>query len=703
MEDQNSLFADNGNINQNEFHLGKGLVIGIKEDYPRRAVLHRNGVVIKRVNLSDKISKKLFVTEAPEHGAMKSRLAEALGISRQTIDNYQGTMKNFGLEGLVQGYTRSDSKSRQIQRRLHAGNDKRVPGSKAKLLEQIRREAREKCSKEEHEQLLFKFGYDSEAVALSPKDQPFSGEHEWEASRYAGVTMWLIPLITEWKWLKLITGYFHSGYKIFMVFLLMSVRGIRSIEQIKNVRLREAGRALGTDRLPGRPKLWEWFYEVSDKRLSLSLLNDYFRYQICSGLVGVYLWFTDGHLLPYTGKNRVHYSYNTQRRMPVPGRTNMVTCDERGRIVDFEIQEGKGNLKDYITELNRKRNDDLPGSPVMVFDREGYDAAFFSRLVINGIPFVTWEKNPDTKKLSAVDEEKFTEHTEFNNKSYSFFEDEKVITYCPPEDEDVYEHCFKLRRIYIWNKSSRRRTCALAWSGEIQMSTCDCAVAILSRWGASENTFKHINNRHPLHYHPGFRLSESENQEIRNPELKRIGNQIINFKNRLNKLYKKLSGSKNVLNKDGSPRRNSAREKLKNMIQSHEAELEALKEEKKNIPEKVDVSSLEDYKSFRKIDNEGKNLFDFVTTSAWNARELMIGLLRSSGGQKNEVVDLFYAISDCHGWIKNTKYEVIVRLEPLQQHSRRMAQEELCRKLTAMGAQLPNGKWIQIEVGESPL
>jgi len=30
------------------------------------------------------------------------------------------------------------------------------------------------------------------------------------------------------------------------------------------------------------------------------------------------MWFTDGHLLPYTGKEKVHYSYNTQRRRRFP-------------------------------------------------------------------------------------------------------------------------------------------------------------------------------------------------------------------------------------------------------------------------------------------------------------------------------------------------------------------------------------------------
>ncbi|MCI5137055.1 MAG: hypothetical protein D3922_01260, partial [Candidatus Electrothrix sp. AR1] len=39
---------------------------------------------------------------------------------------------------------------------------------------------------------------------------------------------------------------------------------------------------------------------------------------------------------------------------------------------------------------------------------------------------------------------------------------------------------------------------------------------------ASENTFKHIKERHPYHYHPGFTLVESENQDIANPILKEL-------------------------------------------------------------------------------------------------------------------------------------------------------------------------------------
>jgi len=84
---------------------------------------------------------------------------------------------------------------------------------------------------------------------------------------------------------------------------------------------------------------------VARQGLAKVVLADYCRYQLRAGLVGLWIWFTDGHLLPSTGKAKVHYNDNTQRRMPVPGRTNQVTCDGSGRIVDFQIQEGKGTMK----------------------------------------------------------------------------------------------------------------------------------------------------------------------------------------------------------------------------------------------------------------------------------------------------------------------------------------------------------------------
>ncbi len=198
-------------------------------------------------------------------------------------------------------------------------------------------------------------------------------------------------------------------------------------------------------------------------------------------------------------------------------------------------------------------------------------------------------------------------------------------------------------------------------------------------------------------------MEESENQELANPEVKEKQNLINQIKKRLNKLYKEVAKARENLNKDGKPRKNSKKEELKTMIQEEETKLNTANEQKRRLPEKVDASSLENYKSFKKIDNEGKNLFDLVTSSVWNARKQMVDLLRPFFNRQNELVDLFYTITECRGWIKSTKTEVIVRLGPLQQPRRRSAQIQFWRKLTSLGAQTPTGKWLVIEVGDSPL
>ena len=176
---------------------------------------------------------------------------------------------------------------------------------------------------------------------------------------------------------------------------------------------------------------------------------------------------------------------------------------------------------------------------IAVFDREGYDSSFFSKLVKAEQPFVTWDKNVDKKSLEAIADERFTIQFQFNGKRYRVLEEEKTFRYV--ENKDEPEHTFTLRHLIIWNLTSNRRTAGLAYHGAIILSTEEATRGILSRWGASENTFKHIQNRHPLHYHPGFKLVESERQEIANPQIKEKRHLLARLGKKLDRLLRKLT------------------------------------------------------------------------------------------------------------------------------------------------------------------
>jgi hypothetical protein len=761
------------------FTLGRCYVLHLPRGPRRQGDLYHHGSFIKRVNLADKAELRLFAVELMQKSLSQTRLAEVLNLSRQTLHNYRESYREFGVNGLLNGYSPSRSKSEELQRRVHV--DKRRPGSKARELEVLRRDKKTQTTDAVEDEFAWNgkgeaiyalqepaieevlrgdragtevmpdadqsfgqstaeqplptaiavldelavegaLGRDEASTRVIPdmnlsdiaslsssaivSEVPYADKHGWEVNRHAGVFPILMVLIGQPQWMQRLFRLFGNGWRIFMVFALMAVSNIRSIEQMKHERRDEVGRLLGLGRLPALDTLWSWFYDAAGKHRAGVLLKEFFADQIRCGLVGTQLWYTDGHLLPYTGQDKVHAAWNTQRRMPMPGQTNLVTCDEQGRVVYFDIQEGHGDLRTQILKLGEyARHQSLGIPPVHVFDREGDGLGFFSEMVRSATPFITWEKNANQTRLMALAATDFIHSVQVNGTDYRLLEQIKACTYKPVAVSGVAEpeHRFELRRVVMWNLRTDHRVSVLCSDTEIKLSPQEVATGMLGRWGASENTFKHIQARHPYHYHPGFGVAQSEKQDIANPQIKVLEQQISTLQKQLANLYKKHTKTKPSFNRDGSERMNSLHRRLTDAIAANEERLNELKADKAKLPERVDVEGLSDYRSFKAIDNEGKNLFDFVTTSVWNARRVLLDWLGESYAKDSDRVDLLYAILNCQGWIHSDEQWVVVRMEPLQQPARRYAQEHLCRKLTGLGAKIPGGKWLRVEVGDSPI
>lgn len=779
-------------VNDARFDLGRGYVLHLAYGPRRQGDLYHHGIFIKRANLADRAELRIFTIELMQKKLSQTRLAEVFNLSRQTLHNYRESYRAFGINGLLHGYSPSQSKSKELQGRVHV--DKRRPGSKARELEAMRRARKAEAAGAQEEEFAWhgevgaiytlqetaveevlvsvlqaatiatpgeaqalpqlsaeqpqppapplpgaidaqeasaidtRLSQASSAPTVAPQpspsgaalppsspdlqekvsEVPYADNHGWEVNRNAGVFPVLMVLIGQSPWLQRLFRLYGDGWRIFMVFVLMAVKNIRSIEQMKHERRDEVSRLLGVGHFPALDGLWSWFHEAAGKQRSGALLKEFFADQIRCGRVDARLWFTDGHLLPYSGQDKVHAAWSTQRRMPMPGRTNLVTCDEQGRVVYFDIQEGHGDLRAHILKLGEYARQQSLGTtpPVHVFDREGDGLGFFSALVRTATPFITWEKNAKQAHLMALADADFTDSVQVNGTDYRLLEEAKSCRYqpaCEPEVQPEAEHCFDLRRVVLWNLRTAHRASVLCWDAEQKLSAQEVVCAMLGRWGASENTFKHIQARHPYHYHPGFGVTQSEKQDIANPEIKAFQTKIESLQKRLAPLYKKLSKTLPVRNQDGSERLNSLHSRLTRDIAANEETARVLKASKAKLPERVDVAGLADYRSFKTIDNEGKNLFDFVTTSVWNVRSLLLDWLGKNYAKENDRVDLLYAIFNCHGWIRSDDQWVVVRMEPLQQPARRHAQEQLCRKLTGLAAKIPAGKWLRVEVGDSPM
>ena len=85
---QSAIFKDVEPQDRNIKHIGHRLYLKFSADASAKAALYHNNTLVKIIELSDKVAKKLLVVEAVEMGAEKKALAAALGITRQTVHNY---------------------------------------------------------------------------------------------------------------------------------------------------------------------------------------------------------------------------------------------------------------------------------------------------------------------------------------------------------------------------------------------------------------------------------------------------------------------------------------------------------------------------------------------------------------------------------------------------------------------------------------
>ena len=113
---QQSFFNESPVQDSNISYIGRRLHIKFSGDNKSRVSLFHNDVLVKSIDLSDSVAKRLFIVDAIELGAVKSHLAEALGICRQRIDNYLNAKRYFGLEGLINNYSPTRSKNIRKQR-----------------------------------------------------------------------------------------------------------------------------------------------------------------------------------------------------------------------------------------------------------------------------------------------------------------------------------------------------------------------------------------------------------------------------------------------------------------------------------------------------------------------------------------------------------------------------------------------------------
>ena len=679
--------------------------------------VRRYGVPYRHVEINTGIDKRRLAVELILEGQIdKSKLAMALRVSRQSLNNWENTFFKSGFEGLVNSYKGGTRKGRADKA------DKLPTGNKARQLEQERRQKRENLQEQQ-----LQISFESSEIAESSYDKAtqqeqeapveaeprtidfkdieqapayqeaqlpelFEQTYDFKENRYAGSFIYWGIFQNAFNVMGLCRRIIGHYSVIIYLFAMMMVNGFGSIEQLKTVYKREFGNLVGIRQLLSKPNIWKLVHNLCRLGKSGELIEKFFHEQAKKSLVALYWLYIDGHFVPYYGKDTVHSGFYTQRGQAMPGQTEMFVHDCQGQIVYFEIQEGKGDLKKMMRQMSEKWQDYIGKTPpLIIVDREAWGVEHF--LSLTGYRFVTWEKFSDIKELRAIAEDSFSEEFFVNNKAYRAFEDEKTYW-------DNQKNHITLRRIVIWNQKTDRRVACVCQDD--QESTVSIATAMLGRWGCSENAFKHMAAQLDMHYNPEKDTSsDSAEQSIANPQLKELKDKKKQLKQKLAKTERSLGKLPLTKNKDGSLRKSKKRDALTEKVAQLKLEISETEEKIANSPERIDINEITG-KHFKAIETEGKNYWNLAEALFWNSRKKLIEIFRGFLSNERDLQPVLDAITQGRGWIKSTKEVMEIRLEPIETPRFHAAQIQLCRYLNDQEIRLENGKRILYDVGPDP-
>ncbi|MEA2108504.1 MAG: helix-turn-helix domain-containing protein, partial [Pseudomonadota bacterium] len=354
--------------------------IGIGDGYSiewrtaKLVAVYRYGVPYRHVEINAGIDKRRLAVELIMEGQItKSKLAKALRVSRQSIDNWEKTFFKSGFEGLVNSYKGSVDKGRADKA------DKLPTGNKARQLEYERRQKRqflqeqqlrisfepsEKATQQEQEGTVDS-GAEAEPKLIDFKDieqapayqeaqlpELFEETYDFKENRYAGSFIYWGIFQNAFNVMGLCQRIIGHYSVVIYLFAMMMVNGFGSIEKLKTVYKREFGNLAGIRQLLSKPNIWKLVHNLCRLGRSGELIEKFFHEQAKKSLVALYWLYIDGHFVPYYGKNTVHSGFYMQRGQAMPGQTEMFVHDCQGQIVYFEIQEGKGDLKTMMRQMS---------------------------------------------------------------------------------------------------------------------------------------------------------------------------------------------------------------------------------------------------------------------------------------------------------------------------------------------------------------
>jgi len=503
---------------------------------------------------------------------------------------------------------------------------------------------------------------------------------------------------------------FYGIDSIFLLLGLMALARIRSLEQLRYQAPGEWGKLLGLDRIPEvrtlRAKLKLLCQDLGRAmRWNAELAKEWLARQDATELY----FYCDGHVRVYHGEQTaLPRHYVARERLCLRATTDYWINAMDGQpflYVNKEVDPGLiATLKQDVIpwleasvaktpeQARRLAEDPRTHWFTVVFDREGYSPELFEQMWRKRIAVLTYHKFPKDDWRS----EEFAAHSVPLAAG-------QTVTMQLAERGSQLSNKLWLREIRKLNDSGHQ-TSILTTNFQAPLTTL--AASLFARW-TQENFFRYMREHFSLD-----RLIEYGTEPIPdaisvvNPLWRKLDGQLRSKTGKRHRLAAQfgalaLSEDPTELELHGFQQRKG---RLREEIEVLDAEIDGLKQQRKNTQHHIPVKSLPEEDRFTRLRTERKHFIDTIKMIAYRAESSMASLLREHIARSDDARALLRQIYQTEADLTPdlTTNTLTVRLHHLTQAAHDQAIDLLLADLNATQTIFPGtGLTLVFKLGSS--
>jgi len=492
---------------------------------------------------------------------------------------------------------------------------------------------------------------------------------------------------------------------VIALFLCALLR-IKRPEHLKEYRPQDLGRIVGLDRMPEVKTLRRKFLRLASYKRGKRLMEELARRRIHKDTERVAFLYVDGHVREYHGKHRLGKAKKPQRQVAAPAATDYWVHDSAGDPVLVVTTEMNAKLTQVLEPILQDVRRLIPSERqiTVIFDRGGYSAKLFRRLIDEGFEVITYRKGK-SRKLPESRFESGRQMIDGQWREYEFCDRARVRV-------GRIRHGGKKRK----KRKKRKKGCQYLWLREVRvlredgrqtsiltsradLTAIEVAYRIFHRW-RQENYLKYMQEEFALDALVEYGADEiPEGMDRPNPEWAKVTRRLKKAKAEVERLRAELGGEAACNDEATRPTMRGfkiAHAELRQQLHEAEAEVRELCEKRKAIPKRIPATDLETLKSERKL------IMDAIKMSAYQVETELLGMLHQHYARtSDEGRTLLSAAFQSSARLEVAEGELRVTIAPQASPHRTAALAALCEELDAKAVVFP-GTDLRLRLAVSP-